>query len=336
MARRYGTRPVPLVFPAWGRLGRVAHHAGALLYVVDDQACGLMQWLGARRAVGDGALPTTPARVGEGGESAGVEALGKNVGMSSASRFVDRLAANRPYEGVVALAYDAWMPPGARFPDDALHAEVVRSARGPSLELGVGSGRFLVPLVQEGQHLEGIDISPDMLDRCRRNAAAQGLEVLLHCGDIAPLALGQLYGALVCPAGSFSLIDEKGRAFAALASYLEHLEHGGTLAISMFVPGPDDLTGFNWRLRRTGTDQDGTTYVVHEATGEDSEPQVHLVYNRLETYDAAGVLSGTHLRKHRLRWWTQGQFNDALNAAGFVDVGALGDEHEWVAVGRRP
>ncbi len=145
----------------------------------------------------------------------------------------------------MARAYDTWMPPGARLSDDAFHADVVRRAHGPSLELGVGTGRFLLPLVQEGRLVQGIDDSPDMLDRCRRNAAAHHLDVVLHCGDIAPLALEQRYGALVCPAGSFSLIDDKPRALAALASYLKHLEPGGTLAISMFIPGPDDVTGFN-------------------------------------------------------------------------------------------
>jgi hypothetical protein len=256
--------------------------------------------------------------------------------MSALSPFVDRLLVNPPYEGIVARAYDAWMPPGTSFPDDAFHAEVVRRAHGRSLELGVGNGRFLIPLVQEALPLEGIDSSPAMLDRCYRRAAALDLDVVLHSGDIAPLAIDQRYGALVCPAGSFSLIDSEPRARNALLSYLEHLERGGTLAISMFVPGPNDLTGFNWRLRRTGTDEDGTTYVVHEATGFDSEPQVELVYNRVETYDPTGDLMATVLRKHRLRWWTQEQCSSALVAAGFVGVRAIGDEHNWISLGQRP
>jgi SAM-dependent methyltransferase len=256
--------------------------------------------------------------------------------MSGASQFVDRLPVNPPYEGIVARAYDAWMPPGTSFPDDALHAELVRRADGRSLELGVGNGRFLIPLVEEGWPLEGIDNSSDMLDRCRQRAAAHHLAVVLHSGDIAPLALDQRYSALVCPAASFSLIDNEPRARDALASYLKHLNQGGTLAISMFVPGPDDLTGFKWRLRRTGTDEDGTTYVVHEATGQDIERQVELIYNRVEACDATGIVMATVLRKHRLRWWTQEQFSDALVAAGFVDVRAIGDEHNWVAIGQRP
>lgn len=50
--------------------------------------------------------------------------------MRQSSRFVDRLPVGAPYRGVVALAYDAWMPPGAVFPDDALHTEVIRAAGG--------------------------------------------------------------------------------------------------------------------------------------------------------------------------------------------------------------
>jgi hypothetical protein len=67
--------------------------------------------------------------------------------MSAVPQFVDRLPVNPPYEGMVARAYDAWMPPGTSFPDDAVHADVVRRAHGRSLELGVGNGRFLIPLV---------------------------------------------------------------------------------------------------------------------------------------------------------------------------------------------
>jgi hypothetical protein len=38
------------------------------------------------------------------------------------------------------------------------------------------------------------------------------------------------------------------------------------------------------------------------------------------------------LRKHRLRWWPQEQLNAALAAAGFAEVGNVGDEHAWVAL----
>lgn len=202
----------------------------------------------------------------------------------------------------------------------------------------MGNGRFLIPVIEAGLPLEGVDNSADMLARCRRHAVARGLDVVLRHGDIAPLDLDldQRYAALVCPAGSFTLLADEQRARAALASYLDHLEPGGTLALTMFVPGADDHTGFTWRLRRTGTDEDGITYVVHEAIGEDEEPQVQLVYNRLETFDVSGTLVGTVLRKVRLRWWTRDQFAGVLRALGFVDVELVGDDSGWVALAKRP
>jgi len=36
--------------------------------------------------------------------------------MTGAARFVDRLSARGSYAGTDALAYDAWMSPGRRFP----------------------------------------------------------------------------------------------------------------------------------------------------------------------------------------------------------------------------
>lgn len=83
-------------------------------------------------------------------------------------------------------------------------------------------------------------------------------------------------------------------------------------------------------------DEHGTTYVVHEATGDDVEPQVLLIFNRLERFDASGALADTVLRKIRLRWWSQDQLAAALGEAGFVDIEAVGNDDAWVAIARRP
>jgi SAM-dependent methyltransferase len=257
--------------------------------------------------------------------------------MAAADRFVDRLATDASYRGEAALAYDAWMPPGTRFPDDGVHRQVIRRCGGTALELGTGNGRFLIPAREDGLDVEGIDASPEMLAVCRRHAAERRLDVVLHEGDMAPLALDRRFHAIVCPAGSFTLITDVERATDALRSYHDHLEPGGEVAITMFTPTPDDSTGFMWRLRRTGTDaRTGITYVVDEAVGPDRAPQTMLTYNRAETYDDSGRLLHTVMRKIRIRWWHQEELTDALVRAGFGDVEVLGDEHGWVTTARRP
>ena len=245
------------------------------------------------------------------------------------------LPVNPPYDGAIADAYDAWLPPGTRFPDDDVMRTVLRASDGIGLELACGNGRLLVPLVEEGFALEGIDASVDMLDRCRRNARERGLDVTLHTGDIAPLDLDRRFGSLICPAGSFTLIDEDDRARAALRTYHDHLEPGGVLALTLLIPLDDFDANLTWRLRRAGTMRDGTTVVVHEAIRCDTDRQLQYAYNRVECFDGDGRLTDTLLRQHHLRWWTRAQIAERLLEAGFVDVDHLGDDAGWVTTARR-
>jgi SAM-dependent methyltransferase len=256
--------------------------------------------------------------------------------MAASDQFVDRLP-DRGYDGAAALAYDAYLPPGSEMPDDALYRRVIAGCGGTALELGSGNGRFLVPARRHGLDVEGLDSSADMLERCRRNAAAAGVEATLHHGDMSPLTLDRTFAAIVAPAGTFTLIADVELAHDSLASYHAHLAPGGTLAFRCHTVAPGETTGFTWRLRRTGTDAEtGITYVSHEATGDDdASPQTHLWFSRLEAYDQEGRLLDTWFRRLRLRWWTKDELTDALTAAGFANTKLVGDDHDWVAIATR-
>ena len=41
-------------------------------------------------------------------------------------------------------------------------------AAGGALELGIGTGRIALPLTERGVHVEGIDLSPDMVAQLRK------------------------------------------------------------------------------------------------------------------------------------------------------------------------
>lgn len=249
--------------------------------------------------------------------------------------FLDNLQVNAPYQGVVACAYDAFLPPGKALPDDEIHAEVMRQAGGVALELGVGNGRFLVPRLEEGLAVEGVDNATDMLQRCRRHLDARGLEATLHQGDMASLNLPVPYIAICATAGSMMLLADEQRVRAALSSCWQHLAPGGRLAVSMSIPSEDEDTGCVWRLRRTGSDEAGTTYVVHEATEIDQNQQRMIAYNRLEVLDPQGRVTEASMRKQGLRWWRPEQLAQLFDATGFEDVAAVDAGQGWVTIGRR-
>jgi SAM-dependent methyltransferase len=251
------------------------------------------------------------------------------------SRLRDRLEVNPPYAGIVAEGYDAWLPVDDQLDDEPFYRRLVEQADGPVLELGCGTGRPLLRWVAAGLDVEGVEGSADMLAILRRHAAERGLSPTVHHGDIAPLDVEATYAAIVCPAGTFTLVDDADRAGAALASYHEHLHPGGTLAMTLYVP--EDAFGeeLGWRIRRTGTTGEGSTIVVHEAIRCDRPTQLQVVFNRIERYDPDGLLQETWLRRLQLRWWTRDQAEALYAGAGFERVRSHGTDAAWITVGRR-
>ena len=252
------------------------------------------------------------------------------------ARLLDRLEVNAPYVGLVARGYDAWIPVDSLLEEESLYRRLLDPVDGTILELGCGTGRPLLRWLAAGYDVEGIDSSPDMLAMLRAHAAERGLEPTVHLGEMAPLDLGRQFAAIVCPAGSFQLIDDEARAQAALVSYLHHLEPGALIGLTLSAPRPGDEGEMTWHVRRTGTTADGTTIVVDEALTNDHEQHLTILLDRIEAYGQDGRLGETVMRRHHLRWWPKAEFDELLSASGFVDVRSLGRDTGWVATARRP
>src|SRR5215468_7486221 len=104
----------------------------------------------------------------------------------------------RGRERILAARCDRTSPARAResvkTSERAVEFLAAAAGRGPILELGVGTGRLALPLVQRGFVVHGIDASPAMVARLR--AKPGGDRVTITMGDFADLAV----------AGRFSLI----------------------------------------------------------------------------------------------------------------------------------
>lgn len=66
------------------------------------------------------------------------------------------------------------------------------------LDAGCGTGYFAIALAERGCRVDGIDLSPQMIQRAARNAADAGMQLSLLAGDLAPLnAPDRVYDAVV-------------------------------------------------------------------------------------------------------------------------------------------
>ena len=78
-----------------------------------------------------------------------------------------------------------------------LLAAIGDAAKGRVLEIGCGMGRYTIPLARRGVAVEGLDLTPELLDRLRSFEGGQN--VPLHCADVmdAPAALHGAFDAVI-------------------------------------------------------------------------------------------------------------------------------------------
>jgi SAM-dependent methyltransferase len=106
---------------------------------------------------------------------------------------------------------------------------------GPALELAVGTGRIALPLAERGVRVDGIELSPDMVDRLREKPGGADLDVTL--GDMARVdAPGSSYRLVYLVFNTiYNLLtqDDQVRCFENVA---RHLHPDGRFVVEAGVP----------------------------------------------------------------------------------------------------
>ncbi len=113
---------------------------------------------------------------------------------------------------------------------------------GPVLELGIGTGRIALPLVQRGIEVHGVDASEAMVAKLREKPGGDRIKVSMgNFADVGELVDGAFSLLLVVFNTFFGLLtqDDQVRCFQGVA---QHLADGGVFLMQAFVP---DLTRFD-------------------------------------------------------------------------------------------
>ena len=122
----------------------------------------------------------------------------------------------------------------------------------PALDLACGAGRLLVPLLEAGLDVDGVDVSPDMLAQAQRLAAAQGMHPTLTPQAIRELDLPRHYRTIfICD--SFGIGGPRADDLEGLRRIYAHLEPGGALVFSHHLPyGDEESEWLRWLPHRHG------------------------------------------------------------------------------------
>ncbi len=122
--------------------------------------------------------------------------------------------------------------------DIPFYLSLARETGGPILELGCGSGRTLIPLVEAGYETVGLDNSRPMLERAKERILASGLENSVRLIEAAMIDfdLGQRFALITVPFNTWMHLPGRQAQIASLRQIAQHLEPRGKLVID--IPAP--------------------------------------------------------------------------------------------------
>ncbi|MFA1548224.1 class I SAM-dependent methyltransferase [Actinomadura chokoriensis] len=104
----------------------------------------------------------------------------------------------------------------------------------PALEFAVGTGRIALPLLRAGVQVDGIELSPDMVDRIREKPDGDRIEVTM--GDMSRATTGRTYGLVYLvfnTIGNVLTQDDQVRCFENAA---RHLADDGVFVLECRIP----------------------------------------------------------------------------------------------------
>lgn len=215
------------------------------------------------------------------------------------------------YTGFVADAYAALK---AETFDADRYAAFVREHGGPALEVGCGDGHPLLDLVQAGLEVDGVDSSPDMIERATRAARARGLQPVLRVSRMEDMDLGRRYRSIYLAGPTFELLPDDASAARALASFRRHLHPEGQVMVPLWIPQPTPGSTFG-RARRT-TDPSGVELsFVALSEDLDDDTRTRRTQVRYER-TAPGAPTETIEREWVIHWQTPSTIATLAEAAG--------------------
>ncbi len=216
----------------------------------------------------------------------------------------------------------------------------------PVLELGCGTGRVLVPLLERGIDVIGIDLSPAMLDRCRAKCAARKLPVDIRIQSMQALDLPRSFGTVFMGSCGLGVLDSEDDVHATFRNVFDHLDSKGVFSFEIETPPESGPTRDGAGVWSGGWDvaEDGSVLVMRMTHDYDPDTHIRQSVLILERY-VDGRVDDTELHEATMRFWAVETEAAHLGDAGFVDVIASNvftddqppGDNQWLVIrGRKP
>ncbi len=192
----------------------------------------------------------------------------------------------------------------------------VVNANGPILEPMCGTGRFLLPLLEEGFDMQGFDASDHMLGALQTKAKLKGLTPNIWKGFVEDLKNLKGYKLIFIPTGSFCLITDLNVAKAALKNFYDHLDAGGILLFE--IETLKDLPPLGAWRGSVWYRPDGKKIILSSLASLDEENVCRSIC-KYELVDNNKIVQ-TEIEEYKIRFYNFDVLSNMLRDVGFRNI----------------
>lgn len=206
-------------------------------------------------------------------------------------------------------------------PEDAysFYRDYLQSAQGPILAPMCGTGRFLLPFLEEGFDIHGFDASDHMLAALYAKAKAKNLRIEnVWSGFAENLSRDERYSFIFVPSGSFGFLIDDVAVKQTLKTFHHHLKEGGKLVLEVRTSHAIPPLGV-WKGKRFRR-EDGKMLIYSLCTA--LEGNIFIPFARFELIDQHRVIQ-TEVEEFKVRIYEPEEMCGLLKEAGFKNVRTL-------------
>src|SRR3989338_8696537 len=140
------------------------------------------------------------------------------------------------YNKIEAILYD--LSSKNKKDDILFYLRYAKAAGGEVLELGCGTGRVSIPLIEQGVKVTAIDSSQNMIRVLREKV--RNLEnrkyIKIIRGDLTKIKLNKKFNLIIMPFRVFQCLSNVNEQQEALSNIKRHLTPNGLLIFDIYYP----------------------------------------------------------------------------------------------------